>query len=35
MCGICGFVGEDKNKKEILKEMANRIIHRGPDSEGI
>ena len=35
MCGICGFVGNDKNKKEILREMANRIIHRGPDSEGL
>ncbi len=35
MCGICGFVGNDSNKKEILREMANRIIHRGPDSEGL
>lgn len=36
---MCGFVGiidkspKDK-KKKIIKDMANMIIHRGPDSEG-
>jgi len=34
MCGIVGFVDESKNKKKIIKEMALKIIHRGPDSEG-
>ena len=36
MCGIVGFVGkQDKTlKKKIIKQMAKRIIHRGPDSEG-
>ena len=36
MCGFVGFI--DKNKKEnkntIIKEMADSIIHRGPDSDG-
>ncbi len=34
MCGICGFTGNLKNKEEILDQMMNRIIHRGPDSGG-
>ncbi len=34
MCGIVGFYGEEKNKEEIVKKMANRIKHRGPDGEG-
>lgn len=34
MCGIVGFVSKEKNKEKIIKEMANKIIHRGPDAEG-
>ena len=34
MCGIVGFVSEEKNKKKIIKRMADRISHRGPDGEG-
>ncbi|MBQ3021336.1 MAG: asparagine synthase (glutamine-hydrolyzing) [Bacilli bacterium] len=36
MCGFCGFVSKEntKNKKKIIKEMSDRIIHRGPDSDG-
>ncbi len=36
MCGFCGFVDTLKKneKKEIIKKMTDRIIHRGPDSEG-
>ena len=34
MCGIGGFVGSENNKKEILKNMMDRIAHRGPDAEG-
>ncbi len=34
MCGIVGFVNDKKNKKKIIKNMADRIIHRGPDAEG-
>ncbi len=36
MCGIVGFVDKrkPKEKKEIIKNMADRIKHRGPDDEG-
>ena len=34
MCGIVGFVGNTKNNKKIIKNMADRINHRGPDGEG-
>ena len=35
MCGFTGFTGNIPNKEKIIKNMMNRIIHRGPDSEGI
>lgn len=36
MCGITGFVNNRKKceKEQIIKKMSDRIIHRGPDSEG-
>jgi len=36
MCGFCGFIDKEKKekKKKIIKDMADRIIHRGPDSDG-
>jgi len=34
MCGFVGFVSKDGNKKKIIKDMADIIVHRGPDSEG-
>ena len=34
MCGFAGFVGEVENREEVLENMMNTIIHRGPDSEG-
>lgn len=34
MCGFVGFVDKEKNKKKIIKDMADIIIHRGPDSDG-
>lgn len=34
MCGFTGFISEEKKKKAIIKKMANRIAHRGPDGEG-
>ena len=36
MCGIIGFADKrnSEEKKIISKKMADRIIHRGPDSEG-
>ena len=37
MCGIVGFVDSlNKSKKDkIIRDMSKKIIHRGPDSEGI
>lgn len=34
MCGICGFTGEVINRTEVLENMTDLIIHRGPDSAG-
>lgn len=34
MCGIVGFVNNEKNKKRTIKKMADRIKYRGPDQEG-
>ncbi len=34
MCGFIGFVGEIEHRKEVIRKMADRIVHRGPDSEG-
>lgn len=35
MCGFVGFIGELENKNEILEEMLETIIHRGPDQTGV
>ena len=36
MCGILAFVDieDPKVKDSLIRKMKNRIIHRGPDSEG-
>ena len=34
MCGINVIVSDIKNKKKIIKNMNDKIIHRGPDAEG-
>lgn len=34
MCGIVGFAPVKENGTEILKQMMDRIAHRGPDGEG-
>ena len=34
MCGFAGFVGEVENRNQVLTDMMNTIVHRGPDSEG-
>lgn len=34
MCGFTGFVGETDNREQVLENMMNTIIHRGPDSSG-
>ncbi len=33
MCGFTGYIGNNPNEK-IIKEMADKIAHRGPDDEG-
>jgi len=37
MCGFVGFIDEKskKQKDTIIKKMGEKIIHRGPDSEGL
>ena len=34
MSGFVGFVGKCQNKENVLDNMMNTIIHRGPDSSG-
>ena len=36
MCGFVGFVGKQskEEKRKIIKDMADMIVHRGPDSDG-
>ena len=34
MCGFTGFVGNIDNKEQVLENMMNTIVHRGPDSAG-
>ena len=35
MCGFCGFVNKKSDKKDTLKNMMDKIIYRGPDSDGM
>ena len=34
MCGFVGFCSKDVKDKNVIKEINNQIIHRGPDSDG-
>ena len=34
MCGFVGFTGHVESKETVLRKMADRIRHRGPDSDG-
>ncbi len=35
MCGFTGFIGALDNREQILENMMNTIVHRGPDSAGM
>ncbi len=35
MCGFVGFTGKINNSNEVLKNMLDTIVHRGPDSSGM
>ena len=35
MCGFCGFTGKVENKEQVIENMMNKIIYRGPDSKGV
>lgn len=35
MCGLCGFTGEIIDRDAVIKNMTDKITHRGPDSCGI
>ena len=34
MCGFTGFVGAVEDREQVLENMMNTIVHRGPDSFG-
>lgn len=35
MCGINGIITRSKDKEKLIKKMNDKIIHRGPNAEGI
>ncbi len=35
MCGITGFVSRNADREKIIRKMNQKIVHRGPDAEGI
>ncbi|MBC2575781.1 asparagine synthase (glutamine-hydrolyzing) [Peptostreptococcus canis] len=35
MCGFIGFFDNIDNKEAVVKKMSDRIIHRGPDMDGV
>ena len=35
MCGINGIISKKNNKEQLIKEMNNKILHRGPNAEGL
>lgn len=35
MCGIIGYINNGRKDKDTLKRMTDKIIHRGPDDEGM
>lgn len=34
MCGFIGFTGIIDKREDVIRRMADRIVHRGPDSDG-
>jgi asparagine synthase (glutamine-hydrolysing) len=34
VCGIAGFAGQDPPGAPLLREMCDRLVHRGPDQDG-
>ena len=34
MCGFCGFTGQPVDREQYLREMTEKITHRGPDADG-
>ncbi|MCF6515175.1 asparagine synthase (glutamine-hydrolyzing) [Lactobacillus sp. S2-2] len=34
MCGFVGYINQENVSKDTIKDMANRIKHRGPDDDG-
>ena len=35
MCGFTGYVGRIEDGQQVLENMMNTIVHRGPDSSGM
>ena len=34
MCGFCGYTGNVENNEQVINNMMEKIIYRGPDSSG-
>lgn len=35
MCGFVGYMNRKEKDKTVIQNMSNKIVHRGPDSEGL
>ena len=35
MCGFVGYINKKNKDKTVIQNMSNKIVHRGPDSEGL
>ncbi len=35
MCGFVGYINKKNKDKQVIQNMSNKIVHRGPDSEGL
>ena len=34
MCGFTGYINKKEKDDKIIEAMSERIVHRGPDSDG-
>ena len=35
MCGFVGYINKKTKEGQVIRNMSEKIVHRGPDSEGL